>query len=212
MRTETMKRSILVGVVAGMLSSVTAATAAEPDWKAVEHVLGRSGQLQAGGVFRVGMARTDLAVTVKGVPVKAGFALGSYAAFKQMGDQAMSWGSRALDQEVPAVMSGPSVATGGDRGPQPSERDVTARDVHAYEGTATPSSSRGPAPGVVGEWDAFGGRTHRPRLVRLGWTRTRSRTLGRTGRDMGTACSRCGAARPRPSRRIACPFCPPWES
>jgi hypothetical protein len=81
--------------------------AAEPDWKAVENALGKSGQLQAGDVFRVGMPRTDLAVTVKGVPVKAGFALGSYAAFKQIGDHAMVMGDLVLlDQEVPAVMSG----------------------------------------------------------------------------------------------------------
>lgn len=81
--------------------------AADPDWKAVEQALGKSGQLQAGDVFRVGMPRADLSVTVKGVPVKAGFALGSYAAFKQMGDQAMVMGDLVLlDQEVPGVMSG----------------------------------------------------------------------------------------------------------
>jgi hypothetical protein len=81
--------------------------AAEPDWKAVEQALGKSGQLQDGGVFRIGMPRTDLSVTVKGVPVKAGFALGSYAAFKQLGDHAMVMGDLVLlDQEVPAVMSG----------------------------------------------------------------------------------------------------------
>jgi hypothetical protein len=34
-----------------------------------------------GDVYRIGMPRTDLNVTVKAVPVKAGFALGSYAAF-----------------------------------------------------------------------------------------------------------------------------------
>ena len=80
--------------------------AADPDWKAVEQALGKSGQLQPGDVYRVGMPRTDLSVTVKGVPVKAGFALGSYAAFKQMGDHAMVMGDLVLlDQEVPAVMS-----------------------------------------------------------------------------------------------------------
>jgi len=53
------------------------------------------------------MPRTDLTVTVKGVPVKAGFALGSYAAFKQIGDHAMVMGDLVLlDQEIPAVMSG----------------------------------------------------------------------------------------------------------
>jgi len=73
----------------------------------VEQAIGKSGQLQPGDVFRVGIPRTDLQVTVKGVPVKAGFALGSYAAFKQVGDTAMVMGDLVLlDQEVPAVMSG----------------------------------------------------------------------------------------------------------
>jgi hypothetical protein len=53
------------------------------------------------------MPRTDLPVTVKGVPVKAGFALGSYAAFKQVGDQAMVMGDLVLlDEEVQGVMAG----------------------------------------------------------------------------------------------------------
>ena len=83
------------------------AAAADPDWKAVEQALGKLGQMQPGDVYRIGMPRTDLAVTVKGVPIKAGFALGSYAAFKQVGDQAMVMGDLVLlDQEVPAVMSG----------------------------------------------------------------------------------------------------------
>jgi len=91
-------------VLAGYLGAVLAA---DPDWKAVEQALGKSGQMQAGDVFRIGMPRTDLSVTVKGVPVKAGFALGSYAAFKQVGDQAMVMGDLVLlDQEVPAVMAG----------------------------------------------------------------------------------------------------------
>src|SRR5467141_867966 len=96
----------IVGLIA-LGASPTGALAADPDWKAVEQALGKSGQLQAGDVFRVGMPRTDLAVTVKGVPVKAAFALGSYAAFKQVGDRAMVMGDLVLlDQEVPAVMSG----------------------------------------------------------------------------------------------------------
>src|SRR5215470_9405078 len=83
------------------------AYAADPDWKAVEQALGKPGQLQAGDVFRVGMPRTDLNVTVRGVAVKPGFALGSYAAFKQVGDQTMVMGDLVLlDAEVPAVMSG----------------------------------------------------------------------------------------------------------
>ena len=83
------------------------AGAADPDWKAVEQALGKPGQMQPGDVFRIGMPRTDLTVTVKGVSVKPGFALGSYAAFKQIGDRAMVMGDLVLlDQEIPAVMSG----------------------------------------------------------------------------------------------------------
>ena len=94
--------SVLIG-----LTVPTATRAADPDWKVVEQALGKTGQMQAGDVFRIGMPRTDLNVTVKGVPVKAVFALGSYAAFKQIGDHAMVMGDLVLlDQEVPAVMSG----------------------------------------------------------------------------------------------------------
>src|SRR5438876_10092161 len=84
-----------------------AAPAADPDWKAMEQAVGKSGQMPPGDVFRIGMPRTDLTVTVKGISLKAGFALGSYAAFKQVGDRAMVMGDLVLlDQEVPAVMSG----------------------------------------------------------------------------------------------------------
>ena len=96
----------LVAVIAALTAPVVA-RAADPDWKAVEQALGKSGQMQTGDVFRIGMPRTDLNVTVKGVPVKAGFALGSYAAFKQIGDHAMVMGDLVLlDQEIPAVLSG----------------------------------------------------------------------------------------------------------
>lgn len=118
----------LAAVVALTLSLLTLpaaqSSAAEPDWKAVEQALGKSGQLQPGDVFRIGMPRTDLQVTVKGVPVKPGFALGSYAAFKQVGDTAMVMGDLVLlDQEVPAVMSG--LFAGG--------LDVTAIHNHLNE-------------------------------------------------------------------------------
>src|SRR5216117_2478221 len=103
-------RIVIAGVFLGVLVLAAAggpALAADPDWKAVERELGKSGQIQPGEVFRIWMPRTDLAVTVRGVPVKAGFALGSYAAFKQVGDQSMVMGDLVLlDQEVPAVMSG----------------------------------------------------------------------------------------------------------
>jgi hypothetical protein len=112
MRTRFLVFALLIGSGVGILDSAVPVHAAAADWKAVEQALGQSGQLQDGDVFRIGIPRTDLSVTVKGVPVKAGFALGSYAAFKEVGGHAMVMGDLVLlDQEVPAVMSG--LFTGG---------------------------------------------------------------------------------------------------
>jgi Domain of Unknown Function (DUF1259) len=103
--TRLMCMAVLFGGAA-LLTTPALLRAADPDWKAVEQALGKAGQLMPGDVYRVGMPRTDLSVTVKGIPVKAGFALGSYAAFRQVGDHAMVMGDLVLlDQEVPAVMS-----------------------------------------------------------------------------------------------------------
>src|SRR5713226_1872215 len=107
MRSQALSRAIIFLGLVMIVGMSGTARAADPDWKTVERAIGKSGQLQPGDVFRIGMPRTDLAVTVRGVPVKAGFALVSYAAFKQVGDQAMVMGDLVLlDQEVPAVMSG----------------------------------------------------------------------------------------------------------
>src|SRR5215510_4936043 len=80
--------------------------AAAPDWKAVEQALGKAGTLMPGGVYRVGIPRTDLSVTVQGIRLEPAFALGSYAAFKPMGDEAMVMGDLVLlDAEVTPVMT-----------------------------------------------------------------------------------------------------------
>ena len=57
---------------------------AEPEWKAVGQALGKEGSVMPGGVYRVGLPRTDLKVTLDGVEIKPGFALGSWLAFKPM--------------------------------------------------------------------------------------------------------------------------------
>jgi hypothetical protein len=107
MKTRSLIYTATLLAIASAFTAPVVARAADPDWKAVEQALGKPGQMQPGDVFRIGMPRTDLNVTVKGVPVKAGFALGSYAAFKQIGDHAMVMGDLVLlDQEIPAVMSG----------------------------------------------------------------------------------------------------------
>jgi Domain of Unknown Function (DUF1259) len=93
--------------VAGGTAAGAPARQADVDWNAVQDALGRSGMMMPGDVFRIGMPRTDLKVTVNGVTVQPGFALGSYAAFKQFDDGTMVMGDLVLlDEEVNAVMQG----------------------------------------------------------------------------------------------------------
>src|SRR3982074_3719488 len=95
---------LLIG--GGAAAGAPSRQVADVDWSAVQDALGRPGTMMAGDVFRIGIPRTDLKVTVTGVPVQAGFALGSYAAFKQFDDGAMVMGDLVLlDEEINAVMS-----------------------------------------------------------------------------------------------------------
>jgi hypothetical protein len=74
-----------------------AALAAGDDWQAqVGQALGKLGTAMPGGVYRVALPRTDLTVTLDGVELKAGFALGSWLAFAKIGDQGMAMGDLAL--------------------------------------------------------------------------------------------------------------------
>jgi hypothetical protein len=79
--------------------------AAEPDWSQVAQALGKSGAVQAGGVYRVGFPRTDLKVSLDGVVLRPGFALGGWVAFQPMGGETMAMGDLVLTQdEVNPVM------------------------------------------------------------------------------------------------------------
>ena len=82
------------------------AATAQTDWMSrVGDALGKSGSEMPGGVYRVGLPRTDLKVTLDGVELKAGFALGSWLAFQQMGNDAMVMGDLVLTRtEVNPVM------------------------------------------------------------------------------------------------------------
>lgn len=104
---------LLVSIAAVLVTGGGAAVGApsrqvaDVDWSAVQDALGRPGTMMPGDVFRIGMPRADLKVTVNGIPVQAGFALGSYAAFKQLDSGAMVMGDLVLlDEEVEPVMSG----------------------------------------------------------------------------------------------------------
>ena len=199
--------------VLALIGIVTApALAAGPDWRAVEQALGKTGQLQPGDVLRIGMPRSDLAVTVKGVPVKAGFALGSYAAFKQMGDQVMVMGDLVLlDQEVPAVMSG--LFAGG--------LEVTAIHNHLneisphvmymhYEGHGEAVqlakalrqalSASGTPLGGAGAPAPAGGPTLDTKRI--------EQVLGRTGRDIGAGVFQVTVGRAEPISAMGMPLSP----
>lgn len=76
------------------------------DWQEVDQALGRTGSMQPGDVYRFGMPRGDLQVTVAGVRVKPSLALGSWIAFKATPDGAIAMGDMVLlESEVNPVMS-----------------------------------------------------------------------------------------------------------
>lgn len=84
------------------LASVPACAA---DWTAVAQALGKPGAEMAGGVYRVGLPRTDLHVQLDGIELKPTFALGSWVAFAPMGDRTMVMGDLVLtEDEVEPVM------------------------------------------------------------------------------------------------------------
>jgi len=82
-----------------MISVSVSAPAADGDWDAVAKAIGRPGTEMPGGIYRVGIGRSDLKVTVDDVQIKPSLALGSYLAFKKMGKQAIVMGDLVLLQE-----------------------------------------------------------------------------------------------------------------
>jgi hypothetical protein len=75
------------------------------DWQAVDQAMGKAGATQPGDVYKFSLPRTDLQVTARGVQVQPALALGSWVAFKAMGDQAMVMGDLVLtEDEVSPVM------------------------------------------------------------------------------------------------------------
>lgn len=98
-----MKRTCMYVVFSLFLSGTGIAQSGT--WKAVDDAMGRQGQDQPDGAHRFAMPRTDLKVMVNGVELKAGFALGSWAAFQMMGNHSDVMGDIVLtDSEVGPVM------------------------------------------------------------------------------------------------------------
>src|SRR5215471_9311820 len=96
-------------VSALIFSAVMSSTvlAADPEWmKAVGDALGKTGTAMPGGIYRVGLPRTDLKVTLDGVEIKPALALGSWLAFKKTGNEGMVMGDLVLlAGEVTPVMT-----------------------------------------------------------------------------------------------------------
>ena len=103
-----MRKALLI--VSSILLLVAAtpktATTTRTDWKDVEEAIGRAGTVQPSDVYKVSFPRGDLAVTLDGVAIKPALALGSWAAFKEIGGgHVMAMGDLVLlESEVTPVM------------------------------------------------------------------------------------------------------------
>jgi hypothetical protein len=88
-------------------AAMSAAPPAEGGWDATDKVFGQAGKDLPGEVHRYGWPRSDLHVTVGGVPVEPGLALGAWAGFKKTGtgDEAVTMGDLVLlESEVELVL------------------------------------------------------------------------------------------------------------
>ena len=89
-----------------------AGNAKSAEWQAVEQAIGRAGQVQGDGAYKLAFPRSDLKVTVEGVELKPALALGGWVAFNKPGADSMVMGDLVLtEDEVPAVMA--SLESGG---------------------------------------------------------------------------------------------------
>ena len=91
------------------------AVSAQPvqvNWTAVEQAMGRTGAMQPGDVYKFGLPRSDLTVTVDRIQLKPALALGSWVAFKATSTGAIAMGDLVLrEAEVEPVMA--KLAKGG---------------------------------------------------------------------------------------------------
>jgi hypothetical protein len=88
-----------------LITAALPCVAAEADWSKVASALGKSGAVMPGEVYRVGMPRTDLHVTLDGVELKPTLALGSWVAFEGTGTDTMVMGDLVLtESEISPVM------------------------------------------------------------------------------------------------------------
>ena len=84
----------------------TTKTSAPADWKDLDATIGRPGQDQPDGTHKFAFPRKDMSVTIGGVAIKPGLALGSWIAFKATANgNAVAMGDLVLaEDEVSPVM------------------------------------------------------------------------------------------------------------
>jgi hypothetical protein len=75
------------------------AMAAEAWQQEIATGLGKPGTEMPGGIYRVSLPRTDLKVTLDGVEIKPSLALGSWLAFRPIGNEVMVMGDLVLTED-----------------------------------------------------------------------------------------------------------------
>ena len=98
-------RNRLVLLISIFLACPVILSAQNLNTATIDQILGHSGQ-KTGEVYRVGLPRTDLHVELAGIALKAGFALGSWAAFSGTDANAAVMGDLVLTEaEIGPVMT-----------------------------------------------------------------------------------------------------------
>lgn len=105
-RAATLLATVLLAACAATTPAVRSPLA-NADWSGIDAALGRSGTAQPGNVHKYSFPRSDLDVRIGDLRLKPAFALGSWAAFLDLGGgQAMAMGDLVLaESEVNDVIS-----------------------------------------------------------------------------------------------------------
>lgn len=98
-----MKLPLATLTIIGLLLPASIAVA-ETDWSQVDAAIGKKAAV-AGSVHKYGLPRSDLHVTLDGIAIKPGLALGGWIAFEPTGQTAMIMGDLVLTEtEINPVM------------------------------------------------------------------------------------------------------------